>query len=76
MDCKPQYSSSTEGAISLLHWFEKVEPAFATCNCPMESRVKFAAGVFEDIMLSSGTCKCRYLGWRSLMILPGITSRT
>ncbi|KAM0031761.1 hypothetical protein Hdeb2414_s0017g00512731 [Helianthus debilis subsp. tardiflorus] len=48
MDCKPQTFSGTEGAVGLLHWFEKVESVFAMCNCPEGDRVKYATGTLED----------------------------
>ncbi|XP_021974923.1 uncharacterized protein LOC110870033 [Helianthus annuus] len=47
MDCKPRFFNSTEGAVGLLHWIEKVEYFFEMCDCPVNNRVKYATGTLE-----------------------------
>lgn len=42
----------TEGAIGLIRWFEKTENVFLMCNCPEESKVKFATGMLLDAAMS------------------------
>ncbi|MFS8033158.1 hypothetical protein Hanom_Chr17g01566211 [Helianthus anomalus] len=42
MDCRPNTFSGTEGAVGLLHWFEKLESVFEMCECPEARKVKFS----------------------------------
>ena len=42
----------TEGAVSLIRWFEKTENVFLMCNCPDVSKVKFATGMLLDEAMS------------------------
>ncbi|XP_022003343.1 uncharacterized protein LOC110900785 [Helianthus annuus] len=62
MDCRPQSFSGTEGAVGLLHWFEKAESAFAMCNYPARDRVKFATGTLEDGALTWWNAQVQMLG--------------
>ncbi|KAJ0923179.1 putative retrotransposon gag domain-containing protein [Helianthus annuus] len=62
MDCKPQTISGTEGAVGLLHWFEKDESAFSMCNCPAGDMVKFASGTLEDGALTWWNAQVQMLG--------------
>ncbi|XP_021985184.1 uncharacterized protein LOC110881132 [Helianthus annuus] len=62
MDSKPQTFSGTEGAVGLLHWFEKAESVFAMCNCLARDRVKFASGTLEDGALTWWNAQVQMLG--------------
>nr|GEV24957.1 reverse transcriptase domain-containing protein [Tanacetum cinerariifolium] len=44
MSCQPFYFNDTEGAIGLIHWFERTESAFSRSNCIEDCKVKFATG--------------------------------
>ncbi|MFS7977997.1 hypothetical protein Hanom_Chr10g00910511 [Helianthus anomalus] len=52
MDCRPTTFSGTEGAVGLLHWFEKLESVFEMCECPEARRVKYATGTLEGLALT------------------------
>ena len=42
----------TEGATAMIRWFEHTESVFYLCNCPEESKVKFAASTLLDEAMS------------------------
>nr|GEW85800.1 reverse transcriptase domain-containing protein [Tanacetum cinerariifolium] len=42
MSCQPSYFNSTEGAVGLIHWFERTESVFSHSNCTEFYKVKFA----------------------------------
>nr|GEY31029.1 reverse transcriptase domain-containing protein [Tanacetum cinerariifolium] len=42
MSCQPFYFNGTEGAISLIRWFERTELVFSRSNCTEDCKVKFA----------------------------------
>ncbi|PWA90937.1 reverse transcriptase domain-containing protein [Artemisia annua] len=52
MSCQPFNFKGTEGAIGLIHWFERCESVFARSNCTMDCRVKFATGTLTEEALS------------------------
>ena len=62
MDCKPHTFKGTEGVVGLLRWIEKSESAFAMCNCPANSQVKFATGTLEDAALTWWISQVQMLG--------------
>ncbi|KAJ0752553.1 putative transcription factor interactor and regulator CCHC(Zn) family [Helianthus annuus] len=62
MECKPHPFNGTEGAVSLLHWIKKVESVFEICDCPANSRVKFATATFEGNTLSWWNAQIQMLG--------------
>ncbi|XP_076912993.1 uncharacterized protein LOC143571462 [Bidens hawaiensis] len=62
MDCKPHAFSGLEGAVGLLHWIEKAESVFSMCNCPNESKVKFATGTLEKAALTWGSSQVQVMG--------------
>ncbi|PWA90032.1 reverse transcriptase domain-containing protein [Artemisia annua] len=45
MSCQPFNFKGTEGAIGLIHWFERCESVFSHSNCTEDYRVKFATEV-------------------------------
>ncbi|KAF5798034.1 putative transcription factor interactor and regulator CCHC(Zn) family [Helianthus annuus] len=65
MDCRPSSFSGTEGAVGLLHWFEKLESVFEMCECPEARRVKYATGTLEGIALT---------WWNAQVQIPGLAA--
>ncbi|GKB62810.1 hypothetical protein Tco_0918996 [Tanacetum coccineum] len=49
---KTQASISTEGAVSLIRWFERTELVFSCSNCTEDCKVKFATGTLTEEALS------------------------
>ncbi|GJZ05999.1 hypothetical protein Tco_0539792 [Tanacetum coccineum] len=45
ISCQPFYFNGTEGAIDLIHWFERTESVFSRSKCAEEDRVTFASGL-------------------------------
>ncbi|KAJ0580078.1 putative transcription factor interactor and regulator CCHC(Zn) family [Helianthus annuus] len=62
MDCRPTTFSGTEGAVGLLHWFEKLESVFEMCECLEARRVKYATGTLEGIALTWWKAQVQMLG--------------
>ncbi|KAJ0804641.1 putative retrotransposon gag domain-containing protein [Helianthus annuus] len=62
MDCRPTTFSGTEGAVGLLHWFEKLESVFEMCECPEARRVKYATGTLEGMALTWWNAQVQMLG--------------
>ncbi|KAD6795811.1 hypothetical protein E3N88_06707 [Mikania micrantha] len=62
LDCKPHNFKGSEGAIGLLRWIEKAESVFEMCNCPDESKVKFATGTLEGPALTWWNSNVQTLG--------------
>nr|GEX18794.1 reverse transcriptase domain-containing protein [Tanacetum cinerariifolium] len=52
ISCQPFYFNGTEGAVDLIHWFERTESVFSCSNCAEENRVTFATGTLTDDALS------------------------
>ncbi|GKC11359.1 reverse transcriptase domain-containing protein [Tanacetum coccineum] len=52
ISCQPFYFNGTEGAVSLIRWFERTESVFSHSNCAEENRVTFATGTLTDDALS------------------------
>ncbi|GJU44137.1 putative nucleotidyltransferase, ribonuclease H [Tanacetum coccineum] len=44
MSCQSINFKGTEGAIGLIHWFERTESLFSRSNCTEDCKVKFATG--------------------------------
>nr|GEV28839.1 hypothetical protein [Tanacetum cinerariifolium] len=44
MSCQSFYFNGTEGAVDLIHWFERTESVFSRSNYAEENRVTFATG--------------------------------
>ncbi|GJY11659.1 hypothetical protein Tco_0380968 [Tanacetum coccineum] len=40
--CQPFYFNGMEGAVGLIHWFERTELIFSRSNCAEENKVTFA----------------------------------
>ncbi|KAJ0462508.1 putative transcription factor interactor and regulator CCHC(Zn) family [Helianthus annuus] len=62
MECRPNTFNGTEGAVGLLHCFEKIESVFEMCECPVASRVKFATGILEGGALTWWNAHVQMLG--------------
>ncbi|KAF5815616.1 putative retrotransposon gag domain-containing protein [Helianthus annuus] len=62
MDCRPTTFNGTEGAVGLLHWFEKLESVFEMCECPEARRVKYATGTLEGLALTWWNAQVQMLG--------------
>ncbi|GJU88361.1 hypothetical protein Tco_1300784 [Tanacetum coccineum] len=52
MSCQPFYYNCTEGAIGLIHWFERTELVLSRCNYTEDCKVKFATGTLTEDALS------------------------
>ncbi|GJY15152.1 hypothetical protein Tco_0385574 [Tanacetum coccineum] len=52
MSCQPINFKGTEGAIGLIHWFERTESVFSCSNCIEDCKVKFATGTLIEEALS------------------------
>ncbi|GJY69484.1 putative reverse transcriptase domain-containing protein [Tanacetum coccineum] len=52
ISCKPSYFKGTEGAVGLIHWFERTELVFLLSNCTKDNKVKFATGTLTKEALS------------------------
>ncbi|KAM0067794.1 putative transcription factor interactor and regulator CCHC(Zn) family [Helianthus debilis subsp. tardiflorus] len=70
MDCRPSTFSGTEGAVGLLHWFEKLESVFEMCECPEVRRVKYATGTLEGIALTWWNAQVQILGLAAANATP------
>ncbi|KAJ0548739.1 putative transcription factor interactor and regulator CCHC(Zn) family [Helianthus annuus] len=70
MDCRPSTFSGTEGAVGLLHWFEKLESVFEMCECPEACKVKYATGTLEGIALTWWNAQVQILGLAAANATP------
>ncbi|GKF17160.1 reverse transcriptase domain-containing protein [Tanacetum coccineum] len=52
MSFQPINFKGTEGAIGLIHWFERTESMFYRNNCTEDCKVKFATGTLTEEALS------------------------
>nr|GEU83600.1 reverse transcriptase domain-containing protein [Tanacetum cinerariifolium] len=52
ISCQAFYFNGTEGAISLIRWFERTESVFSRSNYAEENKVTFAIGTLIDDALS------------------------
>ncbi|GKA87923.1 reverse transcriptase domain-containing protein, partial [Tanacetum coccineum] len=50
--CHPFYFNGTEGAVSLIRWFERTESVFSHSQCAEENKVTFATNTLIDDALS------------------------
>ncbi|GJX35357.1 reverse transcriptase domain-containing protein [Tanacetum coccineum] len=48
MSCQPFYFNGTEGAVGLIHWFERTESIFSRSNCAKKNKVKFAINTLTE----------------------------
>nr|GEW30238.1 hypothetical protein [Tanacetum cinerariifolium] len=52
MSCQPFNFMGSEGAIRLIHWFERTESVFSRSKCTEDCKVKFAIGTLPKEALS------------------------
>ncbi|GJX43108.1 reverse transcriptase domain-containing protein [Tanacetum coccineum] len=52
MSCQPINFKGSEGAVGLIHWFERTELVFSCSNCTEDCKVKFATGTLTKEALS------------------------
>ncbi|GJR89619.1 hypothetical protein Tco_0213630 [Tanacetum coccineum] len=52
MSCHPFNFKGTEGAVSLIRWFERTKSVFLHSNCTEDFKVKFATGTLTEEALS------------------------
>ncbi|GJW48193.1 reverse transcriptase domain-containing protein [Tanacetum coccineum] len=52
ISCQPFYFNGTEGAVELIHWFERTESVFSRSNYAEENRVTFTTGTLTNDALS------------------------
>nr|GEU77512.1 reverse transcriptase domain-containing protein [Tanacetum cinerariifolium] len=57
VSCQPFYFNGTEGAVGLIHWFERIEWVFSRSNYAKENKVTFSNGTLTDDALSCLTVK-------------------
>ncbi|GJX49050.1 hypothetical protein Tco_0275895 [Tanacetum coccineum] len=48
MSFQPFYFNGTEGAVGLIHWFERTESVFSRSNCAKKNKVKFAISTLTE----------------------------
>ncbi|GJZ95639.1 reverse transcriptase domain-containing protein [Tanacetum coccineum] len=63
MSCQPFNFKGTEGAVGLIHWFERTESVFLCSNCTEDCKVKFTTGTLT---------KEAFLWWNSFAQPIGI----
>ncbi|GJV75462.1 hypothetical protein Tco_1507046 [Tanacetum coccineum] len=63
MSCQPINFKGSEGAVELIHWFERTESVFSRSNCTEDCKVKFDTGTLTEEALS---------WWNSFAQLTGI----
>ncbi|GKA14376.1 reverse transcriptase domain-containing protein [Tanacetum coccineum] len=52
ISCQPFCFNGTEGAVSLIRWFERTESVFSRSRCAEENKVTFATSTLTDDALS------------------------
>ncbi|GJW01719.1 reverse transcriptase domain-containing protein [Tanacetum coccineum] len=52
VSCQPFYFNGTEGAVSLIRWFEQTESVFSRSHCAEENKVTYVTGTLTDDALS------------------------
>ncbi|GKG40930.1 hypothetical protein Tco_0470142, partial [Tanacetum coccineum] len=52
VSCQPFYFNGTEGAVSLICWFERTELVFSYSHCVEENKVTYATGTLTNDALS------------------------
>ncbi|GKA72122.1 putative reverse transcriptase domain-containing protein [Tanacetum coccineum] len=62
MNCQPFNFKGTEGAVGLIHWFERTESVFLCSNCTENCKVKFATGTLTEEVLSRWNSFARHIG--------------
>ncbi|GJZ97616.1 hypothetical protein Tco_0670069 [Tanacetum coccineum] len=48
MSCQTFYFNGTEGAVCLIHWFERTKSVFSRSNCTEDCKVKFAIAMMPN----------------------------
>nr|GEU48214.1 hypothetical protein [Tanacetum cinerariifolium] len=48
LNCQPRNIDRTEGSVSLIRWFEKMESVFHVCNCAGSCQMKYATCTLLD----------------------------
>ncbi|GJW91982.1 hypothetical protein Tco_0169535 [Tanacetum coccineum] len=51
VSCQPFYFNGTEGAVSLIRWFERTESVFSRSHCAEENKVTYALENFKNYRL-------------------------
>ncbi|GJU52920.1 hypothetical protein Tco_1226634 [Tanacetum coccineum] len=62
MSCQPFYFNGTEGAVSLIRWFERTESVFSRSNYTEDCKVKFATSTLTEDALSSWNSYAKPIG--------------
>ncbi|GKA88462.1 hypothetical protein Tco_0810226 [Tanacetum coccineum] len=63
ISCQPFYFNGTEGAVGLIHWFERTESVFSRSKYTEENKVTFAIGTLTDNALSWWNASPNLLEW-------------
>ncbi|GJU85825.1 hypothetical protein Tco_1293371 [Tanacetum coccineum] len=69
MKCNPTAFYSTEGAVELRRWFEKIESVFGISDCAEGKKVKFAAATLQGPALTWWNSKVETMGL-TLEVVP------
>ncbi|GKG34459.1 hypothetical protein Tco_0437155 [Tanacetum coccineum] len=62
MSCQPINIKGSEGAVGLIHWFERTESIFSRSNCTEDCTVKFATSTLTKEALSWGNSFSQPIG--------------
>nr|GFB35446.1 reverse transcriptase domain-containing protein [Tanacetum cinerariifolium] len=62
ISCQPFYFNGAEGAIGLIHWFERTELVFSRSKCAKEDKVTFATGTLTSDALSWWNAYAQHIG--------------
>ncbi|GKE25880.1 reverse transcriptase domain-containing protein [Tanacetum coccineum] len=62
MSCQPFYFNGTEGAVSLICWFERTKSVFSRSNCTEDCKVKFATSTLTEDALSMWNSYAKPIG--------------
>nr|GEY54976.1 putative reverse transcriptase domain-containing protein [Tanacetum cinerariifolium] len=65
ISCQHFYFNSTEGAVGLICWFERIKSVFSRSRCTEENKVTFAMGTLTDDALSWWNAYAQPIGARS-----------
>ncbi|GKE55208.1 hypothetical protein Tco_1494393 [Tanacetum coccineum] len=71
MSCQPSFYNGTEGAVGLIHCFERTESVFSRSKCVEEDRVTFATGTLTNDACPGGMHMPNLLGSNKPTGSPG-----
>ncbi|XP_076929266.1 uncharacterized protein LOC143593549 [Bidens hawaiensis] len=69
-DAKPTKFNGTQGATTLLQWYEKMESVFYQIECPDDKQTRFTTGMFEEGALTWWVKEKTNRGTEAAMAFP------